>query len=126
MAMRGYSQAENPDPSEPQPALEPSWHARKRIDERQAVCQQLQRLSIVICSLFRQQRIEGVTRNRRTQRSHMHTQLMLPARHRMQCVAPVIITARNHINTRLAVGLPIDLPHAEERLAHDDPRMASQ
>src|SRR5580698_9017149 len=65
----------HPPPSEPKLALEPSRHARKRVDKCQAVCQQLQRPLIVISRLFRQLRIQGVAHNWCTQRGHMHAQL---------------------------------------------------
>src|SRR3546814_2953018 len=60
--------------------------------------------------------------DRRAECGHVHAQLVLATGDRLQPVMPGTRAALDDVDERLAVGLAIDLAHAEERLATDEPR----
>src|SRR3546814_8802121 len=60
--------------------------------------------------------------DRRAEHGHVHAQLVLATGDRLQPVMPGTRAALDDVDERLAVGLAIDLAHAEERLATDEPR----
>ncbi len=74
--------------------------AAERINEAQAAGQQLQRILIVVHRVFHHVRVKRVVADGSTQCSHVYTQLMLFAGHRVKPVTPQFILPFEHLDLR--------------------------
>ena len=79
--------------------------------------EQLQGFFRIIRRLIEQLRVAAVMQQRRTERGHVHAQLVLAPGDGLQAVGPVFATAMDHIDHRFAVRFTGCFGHAEERFA---------
>src|SRR3546814_9237962 len=108
--------------SEISPAGELAWQPGQRIDECESSRQQFQRTREIIQACTRRQsRIHIIVDDRRAECGHVHAQLVLATGDRLLPVMPGTRAALDYVDERLAAGLAIDLAHADDRPATDEP-----